>query len=439
MKFKILLFFLFYHFIGFSQVDIYYYKDIDNVLSLEDVKEKEFSLLENQINDGYTNATYWFKIPASITSSKYIFRFVYERYTHANVYQNFKEIEKLRNQRYLSYLFSREKDVFIKIKPKLHSYLPIEFDTEQNSLLKQKHQLILNSFYYGVTTFIIIINFIYFLLFKDDAFLYYAWFLGFMCFGIFTMDGMLNFYNIHGNINNIIMVLNYIFLAYFSSKFANSYLYLNKYYPKNKHFSYTLVVLILITGVLYIIYTTYYYFLILNILVFFLLFYCWFSSVLLFRESINNKILAFAYVLILFSAIDYFVLKFFGITFIDINARTIKIGAFIEMILLTFAVLYRLSILIKENDFMKNEIIKYSKELNELTTKSDFDSKKKDFDLLSIREKEIFDLIISNNTNKEIANALSISINTVKFHIKNIYEKLNIKSRKEALLLKNDH
>ena len=32
-----------------------------------------------------------------------------------------------------------------------------------------------------------------------------------------------------------------------------------------------------------------------------------------------------------------------------------------------------------------------------------------------------------------ISAELNISVNTVKFHIKNIYEKLNIKSRKEAL------
>jgi ATP/maltotriose-dependent transcriptional regulator MalT len=53
--------------------------------------------------------------------------------------------------------------------------------------------------------------------------------------------------------------------------------------------------------------------------------------------------------------------------------------------------------------------------------------------LLSVRENEIFELIVSSKSNQEIANQSNISLNTVKFHIKNIYEKLQVKSRKEVL------
>lgn len=57
-------------------MDIYYYKDIDNVLSLEEVKVKEFSLLEKEISEGYDNFTYWFKIPTNNTNSRYIFKLI---------------------------------------------------------------------------------------------------------------------------------------------------------------------------------------------------------------------------------------------------------------------------------------------------------------------------------------------------------------------------
>ena len=52
---------------------------------------------------------------------------------------------------------------------------------------------------------------------------------------------------------------------------------------------------------------------------------------------------------------------------------------------------------------------------------------------LSKQENTIKDLIISGKSNKEIANELFISINTVKTHISNIYSKLNISNRKELL------
>ncbi|MBK9686420.1 MAG: response regulator transcription factor [Saprospiraceae bacterium] len=52
-------------------------------------------------------------------------------------------------------------------------------------------------------------------------------------------------------------------------------------------------------------------------------------------------------------------------------------------------------------------------------------------DELSGRQKEVYDLIISGKTNKEIINELFIEQSTLKSHINQIYKKLNIKSRIE--------
>lgn len=49
------------------------------------------------------------------------------------------------------------------------------------------------------------------------------------------------------------------------------------------------------------------------------------------------------------------------------------------------------------------------------------------------REAEIMDLIMEGLTNEEIAERLFVSTNTVKFHIKNIYLKLDVKNRVQAL------
>ena len=55
------------------------------------------------------------------------------------------------------------------------------------------------------------------------------------------------------------------------------------------------------------------------------------------------------------------------------------------------------------------------------------------FGALTQKETEIVHHIQAGKTNQEIANALFISVSTVKTHINNIYKKLQIKSRKDLL------
>lgn len=52
---------------------------------------------------------------------------------------------------------------------------------------------------------------------------------------------------------------------------------------------------------------------------------------------------------------------------------------------------------------------------------------------LSAREFDIFEQIFSQKSNREIADELHVSINTVKTHLKNIYAKLGVTNRSEAL------
>jgi len=52
--------------------------------------------------------------------------------------------------------------------------------------------------------------------------------------------------------------------------------------------------------------------------------------------------------------------------------------------------------------------------------------------LMSARELEVLGFVARGFTNSEIAQALSISVNTVGFHLKNIFLKLNVTNRTEA-------
>ena len=54
--------------------------------------------------------------------------------------------------------------------------------------------------------------------------------------------------------------------------------------------------------------------------------------------------------------------------------------------------------------------------------------------ILTKREKEVFDLLVMNNTTKEIASILSISEKTVRNHISNVMQKLGVKGRAAAVI-----
>lgn len=54
--------------------------------------------------------------------------------------------------------------------------------------------------------------------------------------------------------------------------------------------------------------------------------------------------------------------------------------------------------------------------------------------ILTTREKEVFDLLITNKSTKEIANILNISEKTVRNHISNVMQKLNVKGRAQAVV-----
>ena len=54
--------------------------------------------------------------------------------------------------------------------------------------------------------------------------------------------------------------------------------------------------------------------------------------------------------------------------------------------------------------------------------------------LLTVREKEVFELLILNQTTVEIATKLGISEKTVRNHISNAMQKLGVKGRASAVV-----
>lgn len=54
--------------------------------------------------------------------------------------------------------------------------------------------------------------------------------------------------------------------------------------------------------------------------------------------------------------------------------------------------------------------------------------------ILTKREKEIFTLLVSGNSTRDIANYLNISEKTVRNHVSNVMQKLGVKGRAQAVV-----
>ena len=71
--------------------------------------------------------------------------------------------------------------------------------------------------------------------------------------------------------------------------------------------------------------------------------------------------------------------------------------------------------------------------LAEFRSKSRQADKAEPGDSLSPREQEVLDLVSQGLTNKEVAEGLYISDNTVKYHMENILDKLHLQNRSQVI------
>ena len=94
-----------------------------------------------------------------------------------------------------------------------------------------------------------------------------------------------------------------------------------------------------------------------------------------------------------------------------------------------------------EHEIIQKEYDRAKKEVDRLTTKRiddiDEDEYKRFLECLATltrKEKEILDLYVQGYSSKDILDTLNITDNTLKYHNRNIYSKLGVKSRKQLLM-----
>ena len=156
MKYKLFLFFLFFKTLVFCQSDIYYFKDSQSTLTIDDIRDKEFLLLNNKSLKHKENVTYWFKILPTNSESHFFFQIQDIIFNEAVFYQNSEKVLNYPNERYLTYRFLRDKTSYIKTKSSRLSSLEVHLLKGNDFIKNGKKDFLFIGLYYGIALLIIV-------------------------------------------------------------------------------------------------------------------------------------------------------------------------------------------------------------------------------------------------------------------------------------------
>ncbi|MCL7753649.1 7TM diverse intracellular signaling domain-containing protein [Polaribacter sp. Z022] len=338
------------------------------------------------------------------------------------------------------------------INPNVSSYCYILFIDNQNSeainnfIVNTDPRSLLLGIFIGLMLVMAIYNFLLYFSLRDKAYLYYV---GTVIFGLLTslainkISGQY-FWPNQPNLDKTIYITFAGISMFFSSRFAAIFLELKEHHKLLNKFMWVIACLSLLLTLLSFILT----------LKQITPFGRW-LVLLSFPSYIIVAIIAYRKGLVvakfyLLAWIPYvlglLIRTMHGANWIPTNQlvlSSIEIGGALEIMLLSFALAYRIKKIQKENTLISVQLQEYisrvlileekiqsknSPEENVLEKKIEIIAQEHK---LTERETDVFLYLAKGLNNQKIADELFVSINTVKFHTRNIYEKLDIKKRNE--------
>lgn len=215
----------------------------------------------------------------------------------------------------------------------------------------------LQGLYYGFSLMVLLLNLICYFIFEEKLFLIYAITLLGVTTVFFFNDGIHNLFGISTPTNPFLVQSILLWFATGSTAlFASSYLNIKEFFPKLKLVSYPLItiggllaVVALISEDIIMAYAAN--FVSISVLVFY-----FGASVFLFSRKNYAKFYAIAGFIPLLFAIDFFILKNLGINFLSTEAVHIKTAGLVEMLILTYAIIYRMRAIKEEHEMRQTEM-----------------------------------------------------------------------------------
>lgn len=437
-----------------------YIRDVNNSITKSTLLTENFKPIDQKdLNWGSQNGWYWFKITLDLKESEegvYHFKVPSIHIKNFSLYQVSNDT--------LKHLGTSGNNIDIKKKPELERLTSVPATMQQgkntfyiqtffwheayfpltivDNITYQRNNftsLAFSGSYFGFALLVIILNLFMYFTFNEKVYLYYVYFLFATSVSIFYDDGFFSYFfpSLIDYYDFLEMFLHWI-CGLTALLFCFTFLRIEKVLPGIKKWFY---IALFISAGFYagsLLLDNFYLFRYAGYMMSSLLIGCWLLCWYIARRYNYAYILVVAYLILLFSSIGHFALRVTGYQFIEITSNQVKFGGIIEMLILGAALLYRFKYLKRENHDIRNQLGHYVKELQnvantkEQTLQESVDQISTSHNL-SKRETEVLLELSKGFTNKQIGEALHISIATVKFHTSNIYAKLDVSNRSEVI------
>lgn len=410
-----------------------YVSDFNNTYNKNSVKQQTFKqLIDPKI--GYKNGTYWFKVmvDSTLIGKKIVFTIDGNTIEKVTLYNQDKQLNfvenNLKNHQYkFNTTQNNSLEYYFKIHFQKNAFFPLKIDTEEAYQQNTNRFYLTTGLYYGFACIVIALNLFFYSTLKDKTFLAYILFLLFTSVGLTEYDGLMALF-VSPNQRYYISIALHVLVPLGSALFTFSLLQHHKFVPKSKFIASALLALGFIFYLLFIYTTEFLYFAIGDLFGLGLFTYIMYLGIYELKRQKTARFTVLGYSLIWFSGLFFVIPLNWGITIFSLPLESVKIGSLFEMIILTYAITYRVKILHQENKDFQIAIKKHIEQVSLLEEKVSFIAN--EFKLTE-REAAILLSISNGKKNQQIADELFISINTIKYHTKKLYEKLGVKKRTE--------
>lgn len=428
--------------------EVSYLKENKKNIGFETVKNNHFTKL-NSDKLGVKNGWYWFKIELKnqVKEDKLVFNIdgnTIDSITFFNDKNSLNTaIERLT---LISHSYKIPHTDATTYYAKVHfvkqAHFPLKIFTLEEYYKLQNNFFFTNGLFYGFVIIVLIVNLVFYFTLKDVSFLAYAAFLGLTNLAITDFDGLMALYTSTETRFWLSVLLHFIVplsTAIFTSILLNHH----NLVPKSLKITAVLLVLSAISYISFVTTNNFMYSAIGDLLGLCIVTYYMYLGICELKKQKFAKFTVFGYSLIWVSSILFMMPLNLGFDTPSVTLTTVKTGSILEMLVLTYSIVYRVKLLHIENKKFSSDIKKYMQQIFALESQiqeaktveekeASIEEKVKeiaDTNQLTEREADVLQHIIYGFKNTEIAEKLFISVNTVKYHIKKLYEKLDIKKR----------